>query len=74
MRNFFNLLFTLLLATTCTWAADRIVEPVAGGRADADGKTAWFDAREIGIEGKGWLEKDKGADYYRLPAKAQGKA
>lgn len=42
--------------------------PPQSGVADADGKTIWYDAKLLGIEGKGW---DDG-QYTRLPAKAKG--
>jgi lysophospholipase L1-like esterase len=71
MSKFITLLFTLVLALSSVLAAERHAESVTGGRADADGKTVWYDAREIGLEGQGWQEK--GADFSRLPAKAQGK-
>jgi hypothetical protein len=37
----------------------------------ADDKTAWFDCRDLGVEGKGWTET---ASFYdRVPVKAEGK-
>jgi hypothetical protein len=41
-----------------------------GGTLDPDGKTIWYDAQYIGIEGKGW--EDTEATYNRLPRKAKG--
>ena len=28
-----------------------------GGTVDPDGETVWYDARQLGIEGKGWEER-----------------
>lgn len=44
----------------------------AKGTASADGKTAWFDALDIGVEGRGWLEETK-KPYDRFPSEAEGK-
>jgi hypothetical protein len=41
-----------------------------GGKLDPDGKTVWFDAQHLGIEGKGW--EDTESKYDRLPRKAKG--
>jgi hypothetical protein len=71
-RAIIAVLVSVLIAAGAL-AVERRVEPMAGGRADADGKTLWFDAREIGLEGQGWQEKEQSTDYGRLPAKAQGK-
>ena len=38
--------------------------------ASDDGKTLWYDCRDIGVEGKGW--SDTKSFYDRLPAKAEG--
>ena len=38
--------------------------------AQTDTGWQWFDARDIGVEGKGW--RDTKADYDRLPARAEG--
>jgi hypothetical protein len=40
-------------------------------RLDPQTGVAWFDARLLDLEGKGW--KDTAADYDRLPARAEGK-
>ncbi len=40
------------------------------GNLDADGKTVWYDAQHLGIEGKGW--EDTESTYDRLPGKARG--
>ena len=41
-----------------------------GGKLDPDGKTVWYDAQHLGIEGKGW--EDTESKYDRLPQKARG--
>lgn len=41
-------------------------------RASDDGKTLWYDCKDIGVEGKGW--SDTPSFYDRLPAHAEGKA
>jgi hypothetical protein len=41
-------------------------------KADPDGKTLWYDGKDIGLEGKGW--SDTLLPYDRLPGKAEGKA
>ena len=40
------------------------------GKLDVDGKIIWYDARLLGVEGKGW--QNTGSDYDRLPLKAKG--
>ncbi|NUM53660.1 MAG: SGNH/GDSL hydrolase family protein [Candidatus Hydrogenedentes bacterium] len=44
----------------------------ARGMASADGKTTWYDALDIGVEGRGWSEGLKHS-YDRFPAEAEGK-
>lgn len=39
--------------------------------ASPDGKTLWYDCKDLVVEGKGWT--DTQAFYDRLPAKAKGK-
>lgn len=39
------------------------------GKARVDGNTAWYDIRELGIEGQGWT--DTKAPFDRFPAKAE---
>ena len=41
-----------------------------GGKVDPDGKTVWYDAQLLGVEGKGW--QDAKSTYERLPVKAKG--
>lgn len=49
-------------------AADTLnVKPA---RTSEDGKTQWFDIRELGLEGQGWQETK--APFDRLPGKAEG--
>ena len=76
--------FVLLLAATaaliagCQTTARSITyaEPprvdVAKGIASADGETLWFDALEVGVEGRGWTEGLQ-QPYDRFPAEAEGK-
>ena len=40
-------------------------------RPSPDGKTLWYDCKDLDVEGKGWT--DTQAFYDRLPAKAEGK-
>ena len=40
-------------------------------KASPDGKTLWYDCKDLVVEGKGWT--DTPSFYDRLPAKAQGK-
>jgi hypothetical protein len=68
------IILCIVFLAVALFAANRHVEPVAGGRPDADGKTVWYDALTIGIEGRGWQEFGQGMDYRRLPASAQAKA
>ncbi len=50
-------------------------KPVSGdldrARLSEDGKTAWFDGLDIGLEGQGWAGMKH--PYDRLPAEAEGK-
>lgn len=43
---------------------------LVNGTFDPDGKTVWYDAQHLGIEGQGW--KDTESSYDRLPRKAKG--
>lgn len=43
----------------------------AGATISDDGKTSWFDALDIGLEGQGWT--GFAHPYDRLPAEAEGK-
>ncbi len=40
-------------------------------KLDEDGKTMWYDARTLTIEGRGWPESQLESPYDRLPAKAK---
>lgn len=44
-------------------------ERIDAARAKADGKTAWYDVRLLGVEGRGWTNTK--APFDRLPAKAE---
>ena len=50
---------------------DRVVLDPAGAAASEDGKTLWFDALDIGLEGQAWTGLKH--PYDRLPAEAEGK-
>src|SRR5512136_285900 len=67
--------FCLLLACLAILAAPSIslavdVDPQKA-KASQDGKTLWYDCKDLVIEGKGWT--DTASFYDRLPAKAEGK-
>lgn len=51
-------------------AAADVVDPKKA-RLDEDGRTAWYDGRDIGIRGKGW--NPTSAPYSRLPAAAEAR-
>lgn len=64
----------LCLMLACTVLAGRPlpaqeVDPQKAEK-DSDGKTLWYDATLLGIEGKGWTTT--ASPYDRLPAKAKG--
>jgi hypothetical protein len=59
-------LIVLALPTVRAFAEEP--EPLV--RQDADGKTTWYDARGLTLEGKGWAETE--GPYDRLPAAAKG--
>ena len=56
----------LLLVATSSSASSNLVP-----KLDPDGKTAWYDARDLTIEGRGWPEDQLAAPFDRLPAKAK---
>ena len=62
--------FLVLACLTCLAAAPA---PKAGtldpAKGKAEGDVVWYDARTIGIEGRGWAEAK--APFDRLPAKAE---
>lgn len=76
--NNFGLLGMLLMMTQFAGQASVVLpvgqwaEPVNKKSLSADGQVMWYQASDIGLEGKGWQEAGKGTDYGRLPAKAQG--
>ena len=49
--------------------SSEVIDPKLGN-LDVDSKIVWYDAKLLGVEGKGWL--DTGSDYDRLPLKAKG--
>jgi hypothetical protein len=65
-----------MLLLICLWATTLITADACaaielkGGRLDPDGKTVWYDAQLLGIEGKGWADTE--STYDRLPGKASG--
>jgi lysophospholipase L1-like esterase len=60
-----GILFLSLPASATEQAASNSPAP-----ARADGTNAWFDIRQLGVEGRGWNDTK---DFYdRLPAKAEG--
>ncbi len=46
-----------------------VIDPEKAAPSD-DGKTLWYDCKDIGVEGKGW--SDTQSFYDRLPARAKG--
>lgn len=65
---FLKLLICLAAAFPITsYSSDAIDQK--NGRADADGQTVWFDAKLLGVEGKGWIDTE--SYYDRLPLKAK---
>lgn len=66
------LLASLLIPTVYAGDLPKTAIPLAlqDGQLDPDGKTVWYDAQALGIEGKGW--KDTESTYDRLPQKAKG--
>ncbi len=49
-------------------AGERLVQP-APAAGDGASDLSWYDAQEIGVEGRGWQDVDQ--PYDRLPAKAK---
>ena len=60
-----------VLLLICFWAATQLTAGAAdaiklqGGTVDPDGKTVWFNAQQLGIEGKGGEDTEVPCD--RLP-------
>ena len=64
---------TILAAALAATSVARAVQIDAGkAKASADGKTLWYDCKDLVVEGKGW--NDAESFYDRLPARARGKA
>ena len=59
----------LVLAATAPAPAANIAPQKA--TASADGKTLWYNCKDLLVEGKGWTDTDW--FYSRLPTKAQGR-
>ena len=55
---------------TMSICSSEVLDPKAG-KLDAGEKIVWYDARHLGIEGKGWPDTE--SPYDRLPAKAEGR-
>ena len=67
-----TLLALVVLAASAARPAAPQGHAAPEGHAAPDDGTVWVDARDVGIEGKGWA--DTPAPYDRLPAKAEGTA
>jgi hypothetical protein len=68
-RTWFRVfVFTLLASPTTLFAAETLDAKQA--KVDEKTKIAWYDIRQLGLEGQGW--SDTKAPYDRLPAKAEG--
>jgi hypothetical protein len=67
--------FYLLLACLSVLAAMSVASAAEKDpqktKATTDGKTVWYDCKNLVVEGKGWT--DTKSFYDRLPAKAEGK-
>ncbi|MBN2287789.1 MAG: hypothetical protein JXQ83_00555, partial [Candidatus Glassbacteria bacterium] len=57
---------TLLAWLPCRAAGEGRLEPA---RLDTAANVAWYDVRDLGVEGRGW--EDTGDYYDRLPARAR---
>jgi hypothetical protein len=64
---------SLVICSTITFSAiahaTEVIDQTAGER-DVDGKLVWYDAKLLGVEGRGWTATE--SDYDRLPLKAKG--
>lgn len=67
LRICLSLAACFCLTIAAAWS--QTIDP-AKARRDENGKTHWYDLRELGIEGQGWNETKHPFD--RLPAKAEG--
>src|SRR5262249_30080939 len=61
--------FLIVLSVCAATVAGQAVDP-ARAKPDPKDSTAWYDARDLAVEGKGW--NDTKAFYDRLPARAEG--
>ena len=63
------LLLCLWATTVMAVGAPHAIE-LKDGAVDPDGRTVWYDAQHLGVEGKGWIDTE--STYERLPRKAKG--
>ena len=63
------ILICLIISWSINSYSSEFIDPKLG-TLDVDGKTVWYDARLLGVEGKGWPDTE--TDYERLPLKAKG--
>lgn len=79
MRKYFCMVSVLILAIILCGCATQTLSPVTPSASldptkatpGADGKTLWFSALDIGLEGQGWTTLQHPFD--RLPVEAEGK-
>ncbi|OGB68203.1 MAG: hypothetical protein A2Y94_01660 [Caldithrix sp. RBG_13_44_9] len=62
------LLICIIAGLSINTYSSEVIDP-KHGNLDVDSKIVWYDAKLLGVEGKGWL--DTGSDYDRLPLKAK---
>ena len=62
---------SLTAARPTASGAPPVIVDAARAELSADGKTAWYDALDIGLEGQAWTAMKH--PYDRLPAQAEGK-
>lgn len=67
--SFFALLILLTIIKSNIYSTE-IIDPKLG-KMDAESNIVWYDAKLLGIEGKGWLNTE--SDYDRLPISAKEK-
>src|SRR5438067_8715079 len=60
-----------LLALLVPQARLAAADPIDPATAREDGAVLWYDVRPLGVEGRGWPEKDLQAPFDRLPRKAE---
>jgi GDSL-like Lipase/Acylhydrolase family/N-terminus of Esterase_SGNH_hydro-type len=62
-----------LVAVLAVWISLAVAaEPLDRALAKEEAGIAWYDARRLALEGRGWSEKDLKSPYDRLPARAEG--